>query len=53
RLGDTVDGERPLAIIHAKNEASWQEAANAVKAAIQVGDTAGDATPVVYRRISK
>ena len=27
RLGDSVDGQRPLAVIHAKDEASWQEAA--------------------------
>ncbi len=24
RLGDKVDGERPLAVIHAKDESSWQ-----------------------------
>ena len=27
RLGDQVDGQRPLAVIHAKDENSWQEAA--------------------------
>ncbi|PIN63602.1 hypothetical protein CKQ90_35170, partial [Klebsiella pneumoniae] len=32
RLGDRVDGQRPLAVIHAKDENSWQEAAKAVKA---------------------
>ena len=34
RLGDAVDSQRPLAVIHAKDEASWQEAAQAIKAAI-------------------
>ncbi|EKM0376354.1 thymidine phosphorylase [Cronobacter turicensis] len=53
RLGEQVDGERPLAVIHAKSEASWQEAAAAVKAAIHVDDTAAKASPVVYRRISE
>ncbi|CCK00902.1 Thymidine phosphorylase [Cronobacter sakazakii 701] len=53
RLGEQVDGERPLAIIHAKSEASWQEAAAAVKAAINVDDTAAKTSPVVYRRISE
>ncbi len=28
RLGDRVDGQRPLAVIHAKDENSWQEAAS-------------------------
>ena len=36
RLGDQVDGQRPLAVIHAKDENSWQEAAKAVKAAIKL-----------------
>ncbi|MGU0056722.1 hypothetical protein ACVXG7_18680 [Enterobacter hormaechei] len=36
RLGDSVDGQRPLAVIHAKDEASWQDAAKAVKAAISL-----------------
>ena len=34
RLGDRVDGQRPLAVIHAKDENSWQEAAKAVKAVL-------------------
>jgi thymidine phosphorylase len=40
RLGDRVDGQRPLAVIHAKDENSWQEAAKAVKAAIKLDDKA-------------
>lgn len=27
RLGDSVDGQRPLAVVHARDEASWQQAA--------------------------
>ncbi|KQN58250.1 thymidine phosphorylase [Erwinia sp. E602] len=53
QLGDSVDAERPLAIIHASSEASWQEAALAVQHAVQVGDTAPAATPVIYRRITQ
>lgn len=53
RLGAKVDSERPLAVIHAKSEASWQDAALAVKAAIQVAENAPEETPVVYRRISQ
>lgn len=51
-LGDAVDGQRPLAVIHASDEASWQEAASAVKRAVAVGDVAPASTPVIYRRIS-
>lgn len=53
RLGDSVDGQRPLAVIHAKDEASWQDAAKAVKAAISLDDKAPETTPTVYRRITE
>ncbi|HEY3590147.1 MAG TPA: thymidine phosphorylase [Buttiauxella sp.] len=52
RLGESVDTDRPLAVIHAASEAQWQEAAQAVKAAIKVNGTEPVETPVVYRRIS-
>lgn len=53
RLGDSVDGQRPLAVIHAKDENSWQEAAKAVKAAITLADNAPESSPSVYRRITE
>lgn len=52
-LGSQADTQQPLAIIHAASEAQWQQAAEAVKAAITLSDTAPEATPVVYRRISE
>ena len=52
QLGDAVDGQRPLAVIHASDEASWQDAASAVKRAVAVGEAAPASTPVIYRRIS-
>ncbi len=52
QLGDAVDGQRPLAVIHATSEASWQEAAAAVKKAIALSDEKPESTPVIYRRIS-
>ncbi|QZQ49649.1 thymidine phosphorylase [Erwinia persicina] len=52
QLGDAVDGQRPLAVIHATSEASWQEAATAVKKAIALSDVKPESTPVIYRRIS-
>ncbi|OOF09361.1 thymidine phosphorylase [Salinivibrio sp. PR5] len=52
RLGQHVDGQTPLAMLHAQTEEQWQQAANAVRAAVKVADTAPSATPDVYRRIS-
>lgn len=51
RLGDNIDSQRPLAMIHARNEAQWQQAAKALQQAITIG---GDyqSTPEVYERIA-
>ncbi|MFJ1229857.1 thymidine phosphorylase [Yersinia proxima] len=53
RLGASVDGQQPLAVIHANNEDDWQQAADAVRAAITLGQKAPEETPVVYRRITE
>ena len=53
RLGDSVDAQRPLAIVHASNEEDWQQAARAVRSAIVLGDKAPAENPVVYRRITE
>ncbi|CNH16714.1 thymidine phosphorylase [Yersinia kristensenii] len=53
RLGATVDGQQPLAVIHANNEDDWQQAADAVRAAITLGDKKPEETPVIYRRITE
>lgn len=50
-LGERADGQRPLAIVHASSEASWQQAAAAVRAAVTLSDSAPEALPAVYRRV--
>lgn len=52
RLGEEASSDKPLAVIHARNEEQWQQAANELKAAITVG---GDyqPTPDVYKFIRK
>lgn len=52
RLGDSIDGQRLLAVIHAKDETSWQEAAKAVSGNYP-DDKAPASTPSVYRRITE
>ncbi|MBV1839025.1 thymidine phosphorylase [Photobacterium ganghwense] len=51
RLGDVADADTPLAVIHARNEAQWEEAAKAVRASITISDDKPEPTPVVYRRV--
>ncbi|PFG55443.1 thymidine phosphorylase [Vibrio sp. ES.051] len=50
RLGEVADSDKPLAVIHARTEEQWEEAAKALRSAIQVG---GEYTPTpeVYRQI--
>ncbi|MEJ2765516.1 thymidine phosphorylase [Photobacterium sp. MCCC 1A19761] len=50
-LGAEVNAETPLAVIHARTEAQWEDAAKAVRASITVADEKPAATPEVYRRI--
>ncbi|MEW5289585.1 thymidine phosphorylase [Erwinia papayae] len=52
QLGDYVDNQRPLAVIHAATESGWQEAAAALKRAITVGESAPPVMPVICRRIA-
>lgn len=53
RLGDKVDAQQPLAMIHANDEESWQQAADAVRSAMMLSDKAPEATPVVYKRVTE
>lgn len=52
-VGDRVDEQRPLAMIHANSEAQWREAAQAVRAAITLGDQPPPSAPLVYRRLTE
>ena len=50
RLGEVADSDKPLAVIHARTEEQWEEAAKALRSAITV---CGEYTPTpeVYRQI--
>ncbi|WP_341503094.1 thymidine phosphorylase [Gallaecimonas sp. GXIMD4217] len=48
RLGERADGERPLAVIHARDEAGLAVAELAVKRAITINDEALPHNPEVY-----
>ena len=50
-VGERVDGERPLALIHARSRAEADAAAEIVRRACRTADAAPDARPVVYERL--
>jgi thymidine phosphorylase len=51
-VGAAVGPDRPLAVVHARDDASAAEAERALRAAVAVGDGAAGPRPVVARRIS-
>lgn len=51
-LGEYVDHERPLAIVHARNESEAAIAADAVRAACSIDDSQKAVGPVVATRIT-
>ncbi|RLV61286.1 thymidine phosphorylase [Parashewanella curva] len=50
-LGDEINADKPLAMVHAQTEAGFEEAAAAVKAAIEVSDTRPEKQVEVYKAI--
>lgn len=50
-LGTRVDAQTPLAVIHAKDETSWQQAAQAFLAAVTIDEQAYTPTPEIYQII--
>ncbi|WP_192457664.1 thymidine phosphorylase [Musicola keenii] len=51
-LGEYVDTQRPLAVIHANTEADWQQAAQAIRDAITISGQPSAPCPLIYRRLS-
>jgi thymidine phosphorylase len=51
-IGDVVDAERPLAIVHARDEAGAEEAERALRSAIRVAEDAAAPGPAVAGRIA-
>ncbi|TCV99075.1 thymidine phosphorylase [Biostraticola tofi] len=51
RLGEAVDGMRPLAVIHAASEDSWQQAAERVRASVRLSTRPAAPGEVIYKRI--
>ncbi len=51
-LGEAVDGQRPLCLVHAADEAAAARAAEAVRAAVTVGETAPIVPGPVLERVA-
>ncbi len=51
-LGDYADERKPLAFIHARTDAQYEQIANMIRNAICISDEKPSVPPAVYRRIS-
>lgn len=52
RLGQSVEADKPIALIHAQTEEQYAQAASMVQAAVRIGGERPQALPEVYRRIT-
>ncbi|MBE8736290.1 thymidine phosphorylase [Aeromonas veronii] len=52
RLGQSIDADKPIAMIHAQTEEQYAQAASMVQAAVRIGGERPEALPEVYRRIT-
>jgi len=52
QIGSQVDDERPLALIHAASADDAERAADFVRSACQVSDTAPESTPVIHESLT-
>jgi thymidine phosphorylase len=50
-IGETVDAKRPLAVVHARDDASAERAIQAVRAAFLVGEHRSASLPLIHRRV--
>jgi thymidine phosphorylase len=50
-VGEGVGPDRPLAVVHARDESGWDAAAAALRAAVRVGDEAPPPRPVIVDRV--
>ena len=51
KLGDKIDNDTPVAVIHANDEATWEQAAAMLRKAVMLSDSKPEENPCVYQRI--
>ncbi len=52
QIGDRVDSQRPLAVIHAQSEESFAEAERMLREAVEIGENAPVSRPVVRETVT-
>jgi thymidine phosphorylase len=52
-IGDRLERDTPLAVIHAASEPEWERAAATLRAAVGIGEEIVQRQPIVYERIDR
>ncbi|MFK0573647.1 thymidine phosphorylase [Endozoicomonas sp.] len=52
RLGDRIDPSRPIAMLHASSETTWNQAAEMLRSAVIIADQAPQSHSLVYKKLS-
>jgi thymidine phosphorylase len=50
-VGESVDSDTPLAIVHAATETDWNRAADVLKSAVEIKQERRELTPVIFGKI--
>ena len=53
RVGEGAAKDRPLCVLHARDESGWERAARNIRAAVRIGDEAPAPAPVVRERLAR
>jgi thymidine phosphorylase len=51
QIGDTVEQDAPVCLVHARDEESWHQAAERARTAIRLSDDVVEAPPIVLERL--
>ena len=51
RLGEQIDASRPLAMLHARSESSWNQAAEMLRSSLKLTDQKPASDPLVYQQL--
>ncbi|WP_300362634.1 thymidine phosphorylase [Hydrogenimonas sp.] len=52
-IGERADGDRPLAYVHVRSEAQFEEAQKRLREAIEIGEGVPEKKPMVYEKIAR
>jgi thymidine phosphorylase len=53
RVGERLEEGTPVCLVHARDEASWEQASERIRSAVQLGEEPVDMPPVVLQQLTR